>query len=884
MPAGNDSRFADLFNRSKIFLTHEREAQLKKESREQLIVPLKILALLIAVSGLFAMIFEVRHFSDLSYQVYLIRLSATLAAFIILGLLGTKMGRNNPIILVHSLLLVIILSSGYMILLIPSTLIVNVQIVALMIFTSALFLSWDVKNQIIVAIYYNLVFATAILLNDSKIYFLPNMFESVLFVLFLSIVSVVGSAVNFRLRQELADRSYRTSLSEKKYRSIFDDSLEGMFQSSYEGKFITVNKSLAEMLGYESKEELMQLNLMSDLYKDHKERLKLIEILKEKGEVENYTVTLLKKDGSELIARLNDRIVEDDLTGEINFEGSIQDITKEVEEESRRKLTEAKLVEEKRRADNLAVEAQKLNIIKSQFLANMSHEIRTPMNGIIGYLTLIEKDVYDSKEEMKQFALGAKQSAESLLEIINDILDLSKIESGKVKLEEKEIDLNKIIDDSASILLARAEEKGLSIKKIIARGTPLNLIGDSTRLRQVFVNLISNAIKFTSRGAIEISIYLKEREDDKAVIFAAVKDSGVGISKDKIGDLFKPFSQVDDSPTRNFGGTGLGLVICKEFVNMMDGEIGVESKPGSGSTFYFTIKLKTQKEQQPYRESELSKIYEFQGSRPVKTVNLKAFSAVRNKYRILLAEDNVVNQKIAMKILTDYGFKAHAVSNGFEAIGEAVKGIYDTILMDVQMPGMDGFSATLQIRRLEGNAAKVPIIALTAHAMQGDKERCFASGMNEYVTKPISGDELIMKIDQLLKIDDSFREEESETGGISGDDQELFDFNHLDKMSMGNKEFQSELLLTFFEDVLIRYKRLEEWIQGKNFDKVIHEAHTIKGASSSIGAVKIAEEALAIELSGKHNDIANALERLQNLEKLILETRQIVDVYLLNPS
>ena len=884
MPAANDSRFADLFNRSKIILSHEREAQLKKESKEQLIVPLKILSFLIAVSGLFAMIFEVKHFSNLSYEVYFTRLTATLVAFSVLGFLNTKKGQDNPILLVHILLLVIILSSGYMIYLIPSTLIVNVQIVALMIFTSALFLSWDVKNQIIVAIYYNLVFATAILLNDSKIYFLPNMFESVLFVLFLSVVSVVGSSVNFRLRQQLADRSYRTSLSEKKYRSIFDDSLEGMFQSSFDGRFITVNKSLAKMLGYESKDELMQLNLMSDLYKDHKERLKLIEILKEKGVVENYTVTLLKKDGTELIARLNDRIVEDDLSGEIHFEGSIQDITKEVEAENSRRQAEVQLVEEKNRADKLANEAQKLNIIKSQFLANMSHEIRTPMNGIIGYLTLIEKDVYDSKEEMKQFALGAKQSAESLLEIINDILDLSKIESGKVKLEEKEIDLNKIIDDSVSILLARAGEKGLSIKKIIAKGTPLNLIGDSTRLRQVFVNLISNAIKFTSRGAIEISVYLKERENDKAVIFVAVKDSGVGISQDKISELFKPFSQVDDSPTRNFGGTGLGLVICKEFVNMMDGDIGVESKPGSGSTFYFTFKLKTQKEQHLYKENELSKIYEFQGNKPFKAVNLKIFNNIRNKFRILLAEDNVVNQKIAMKILTDYGFKAHAVSNGFEAIGEAVKGIYDAILMDVQMPGMDGFSATLQIRRLEGNPGKVPIIALTAHAMQGDKERCFASGMNEYVTKPISGDELILKIDKLLKIDDSLPEDQSETEDLPDNNQDVFDFNHLDKMSMGNKEFQSELLVTFFEDIVIRYKRLEESIKSKNLDKIINEAHTIKGASSSIGAVKIAEEALAIELSGKHNDIENILQRLQNLEMLISDTKQIVDEYLLNPS
>ena len=884
MPISNDSRFADLFNRSKIVLSHDREERLKQESKEQLIVPLKILAFLIAISGLFAMIFEVRHFSDLSYEVYFTRLSATLIAFVILSVLSTKWGKNNPILLVHILLLVIILSSGYMIYLMPSTLVVNSQIVALMIFTSALFLSWDVKNQIIVAIYYNLVFATAILMNNSKIYFLPNMFESVLFVLFLSIVSVVGSAVNFRLRMELADRSYRTSLSEKKYRSIFDNSLEGMFQSSYDGKFITVNKSFARMLGYESPEELMQLSLLSDIYKDAKERLKLIEILKERGEVKDYTVTLLKKDSTEIIARLNDRIVESDITGDIQFEGSIQDITKEFEEEKKRKKAELNLRDEKKRADKLADEAQKLNIIKSQFLANMSHEIRTPMNGIIGYLTLIEKDVYDSKEEMKQFALGAKQSAESLLEIINDILDLSKIESGKVKLEEKEIDLNKIIDESAAILLARAEEKGLSIKKIISRGTPLNLIGDNTRLRQIFVNLISNSIKFTSRGAIEVSVYLKEREQDKVVLNIAVKDSGVGIPEEKISDLFKPFSQVETSPTRNFGGTGLGLVICKEFVNMMGGEIGVESKKGEGSTFYFSIRLKTQKEQKLYRENELEKIYEFQGSRNVKPVNLRALTHIRKKYRILLAEDNVVNQKIAMKILNDYGFNAHAVSNGFEAIAESQKGIYDIILMDVQMPGMDGFSATLQIRKLDGNAGKVPIIALTAHAMQGDKERCFASGMNEYVTKPISGDELILKIDRLLKIEDPMQDETSSSEDKQENKQELFDFNHLDKMSMGNKEFQEDLVMTFFEDVVIRYRRLEEWVQNKSLDKIVNEAHTIKGASSSVGAVKIAEEALAIELSGKHNDLENVMQRLHNMEKLISDTKQIVEIYLLNPS
>ncbi|HSD63099.1 MAG TPA: ATP-binding protein, partial [Ignavibacteriaceae bacterium] len=444
--------------------------------------------------------------------------------------------------------------------------------------------------------------------------------------------------------------------------------------------------------------------------------------------------------------------------------------------------------------------------------------------------------------------------------------------------------LSKIIDDSVSILLARAEEKGLSIKKLIANNTPVNLIGDGTRLRQIFVNLISNAIKHTNRGIVEISVYQRERENDRACLYIAVKDTGTGIPRHKINDLFKPFSQVDDSSTRKFGGTGLGLVICKEFVNLMGGEIGVESSVNEGSTFYFTLKLKTQDKQEMYSENELAKIYEFQGSRMVKPVNLKTLNHVRENYRILLAEDNVVNQKIAVKILGDYGFKVHAVSNGFEAIGEVVKGIYDLILMDVQMPGMDGFATTIQIRKLDLSAGKIPIIALTAHAMQGNKEKCFAAGMNEYVTKPLSADELILKIDKLLRIEDEInnKEEESENSmNITARPNEvLFDFDHLDKMSMGNKEFQEELLTTFFEDVNIRHKRMEGFVQNNNIEKIISEAHTIKGACSSVGAVKLAEEALAIELSGKHNDLANIGVRMQKLEKLISDTKLIIDNYL----
>lgn len=237
MPNKNSKTVVDFIYNESVPLSKREYENLKKESNELLLTPLKVMALLIALSGLFAMVFEVRYFSTYSVEIYLTRLIATLISFCVLVALNTKWGKKKPLILVHLLLSVIIISSGYMIYLMPKTLVVNAQIVGLMIFTSALFLSWDVKNQIIIAIYYNMVFASAILLNDKSIYFLPNMYESVLFVLFLSVVSVVGSAVNYRLRMQLAERSYHVELSEKKFHSIFENSAEGMFQSSLKEGF-----------------------------------------------------------------------------------------------------------------------------------------------------------------------------------------------------------------------------------------------------------------------------------------------------------------------------------------------------------------------------------------------------------------------------------------------------------------------------------------------------------------------------------------------------------------------------------------------------------------------------------------------------------------------
>ena len=875
---------ADFIYKSKRNISEKSYQQVKEQSRELLLPPLKIMALLIAISGLFAMIFEVKFFSQFSIEVYLTRLSATLISFMVLVALYSEFGKKRPVLLVHILLITIIFSTGYMIYLLPTTLIINSQIVGLMIFTSALFLSWDVKNQIIVAIYYNVVFASAILMHDQSIYFLPNMYVSVLFVIFLSVISVIGSAVNFRLRMLLAEKSYTVFLSEKKFRSIFDNSAEGIFQSGLDGSFITVNKALADILGYDDEEDLIKVNIIKDLYKNPEDRARLIQRIQWHGEVKNEHVVLLRKDKSEIIVRLNDRIIKDDDGIGTHFEGNMQDITKQVKMEKERELADEELRKEKIKSDQLAKEAVQANMVKSQFLANMSHEIRTPMNGIIGYLSLIEMNAFESEDEMRQFVISAKQSAESLLDIINDLLDLSKIEAGRMELSTNDFNLSEVIDESVSVVLMRAKEKDLEVSKEITENTPLLLRGDSKRIRQIFTNLLGNSVKFTEVGGVKVIVDAKMLEDNKCEIKASVEDTGIGIPSDKLRFLFKPFSQVKSSQTKEHGGTGLGLVISKEFINMMGGDVWIESGYGKGTKVTFTIQLTIQKQQQYYKakQQDLNKKYEIQVEKtsPVdseeKSPPKDDIKILRSKHKILLAEDNKINQKVAVRILNDAGYSCDTAINGLEALSAVQEKDYSLILMDVQMPEMDGFTATTEIRKLGGKVGSIPIVAITAHALMGDKEKCLSIGMDDYITKPIVAESLMKSIDKLLKIDVKEEAKAKPVEKTKSTNEVVFDFDHLNKVSMGDESFQREVIASYVEDVYTRYKNLELHILSQDFKKIISEAHTIKGASYSVGAKKIGDEALAVEVSGKHNDLESTQDRVKKLGEALEETKEVL--------
>ncbi|MCK4224314.1 MAG: response regulator [candidate division Zixibacteria bacterium] len=758
-----------------------------------------------------------------------------------------------------------------------------------------------------------------------------------------------------------------------------DSSVDGIAMGDLEGKITYVNETFVRMFGY-SREDLIGKEIAFIYAEDQIPKLK--EAIKAaveggwKGELIGK-----RKDGELFPMAVSASRVVDHEGKVIAQMASHTDITE-------RKRGEEKLKEAKQ-------EAEEANRLKSEFLANMSHEIRTPMNAIIGMTGIaLETDLND---EQREYLSMVKESSYALLGLIDDVLDLSKIEAGRIELESIDFDLRATVESVADTLAPRASVKGLELACLIHHGVPSFLRGDPGRLRQMLVNLGGNAIKFTEKGEVVIGIELEKETEDSATLLFSITDTGVGIPKDTQTRIFESFTQVDGTTTRRYGGTGLGLSISKRLVELLGGQIGVESQPGKGSRFWFTVTFEKQKEfkdvspsfppdirgmrmlvvddnttnrtilvkmlesfgcsaeavesgstalqalkkaarkeklfdlvlldmQMPEMDGEetlrtikddpeikqvLVVILTSIGERgdaarlealgcagyltkPIKqsqlfdtiiTVLSRQKTAVerksgrivtrhtiaeqkRRRIRILLAEDNPMNQKLAVALLKKAGFSVDAVENGRMVIEALDRTTYNLILMDVQMPKMDGFEATKAIRERKDEKKHTPIVAMTAHAMKGDRERCLNSGMDDYISKPIEPQELFDAIEKWTK---SYDPRKGITGQDKSEKDDKFKNDPIDLETAlsrfdNNKDFFKEMLEEFLDYAPKQLHTLDEAINKGETKVVEREAHSLKGAAGNLSAKRIADLALKLELLGRTGDLAGAKEMIGNLK------------------
>jgi len=828
-----------------------------------------------------------------------------------------------------------------------------------------------------------------------------------LIIVVLAAMVLLAWLANLRLRQLVTGKSQELKKREEEYHTLIGDLNISLYRvaGGTEGRLIRANAGFAEMFGYDSADDVIGLSV-KEFYANPPDRSIFMQAVAEKGRVEGLELKLKRRDGTIIYTQCTAK-VKYDANGRIKWiEGIHEDITerKNVEAELRQLNEELELHIAERtamlevsieKARKLASVAEAASVAKSEFLANMSHEIRTPMNGIIGMCDLITNTRLDRKQS--EYLKIIQSSGQSLLELINDILDFSKIEADKMKFESIPFSLRTMMGEIPEVFIERMSRKQLEMITDIADDVPDSLISDPLRTRQVIMNLVSNALKFTQRGEICISVEVKGQAANSVELLFCVRDTGIGIPPELIGKLFDVFTQADGSTTRKYGGTGLGLAICKRIVNMLGGEIWVESEPGKGSSFWFTAlfevaaddaerKLVVPEAMRNARVlivddnritlhvikrlvesfgcraviagtgeealtlysatlyddpmdlvlmdiglpgmdgiTAVKRIWELNADnqvpviiissigsekemrraseagiehyllKPVKhsglfnaMVEVLGFKQARrpeplprlvtpdhfSDLRVLLVEDNAINQKVVKEILRLGGIDPQVAENGAKAVAAVRNQDFDLVLMDIQMPEMDGREATTVIRK-ELGLADLPIIALTAHTMAGDKEKCLAVGMNDYISKPIDPELLFQAIGNAVE-GGGYGKVSLSTGDDDQTDPDFhlynlpgLDFHEGLARVGGSQDLYLDILneyCEYYQDVISEFDTLLDQADAAVARK---KAHSLKGAAGNISAVALKLAAESLETACLEGDLAQARVRLEDVNRAL---------------